>query len=140
MGVVGRIKIFFWGWPKEFQRDIRDGKKQWKLGMWTCFLLPQIFVREDSVADKDSLKLDKVRRKVYVRVGDVNSLTHYFLVTNIGYKRMVYDRNSSGMNNSLWGPQFALPMVGSTLRAVEKGTFMSDRVIGYNFLNFMLSE
>ena len=43
---------------------------------------------------------------------------------------MVYNGNYIGMNNSLWAPHFELPMVGSTLCAVEKGTFMADQDIG----------
>ena len=44
------------------------------------------------------------------------------------------------MNTSLWDPHFSLPMAGSNLRAVEKGTFLADRYIGDMFLNLILSE
>ena len=53
---------------------------------------------------------------------------------------MVYNGTYSGINTSLWDPHFALPMVGSTIRFVEKGTFMADWYIGDMLLNFMLSE
>ena len=53
---------------------------------------------------------------------------------------MLYHGTYSGMNTSLWAPRFALPMVGFTLRSVEKVTFMEDRDIGQMLLNFMLSE
>ena len=53
---------------------------------------------------------------------------------------MVYNGTYSGLNNSLWSPQFALPMVGSNLCAVDKGTFMEDQGIWDMLLNFMLSE
>ena len=48
--------------------------------------------------------------------------------------------SSSGMNTSLWDPHFALHTVGSTLCAVEKGTFMTYQYIGEMFLNSILSE
>ena len=53
---------------------------------------------------------------------------------------MIYNGTYRGMNTSLWDPHFALPMVGSTIYAVEKGKFMEDRDIGYMLLNFILSE
>ena len=53
---------------------------------------------------------------------------------------MVYNGTYSGMNTSLWDPHFALPMVGSTISALEKGTFMEDWYIGDMLLDFILSE
>ena len=43
---------------------------------------------------------------------------------------MVYHGTYSGMNTSLWAPHVALTMIGSTLRAEEKGAFMADQDIG----------
>ena len=53
---------------------------------------------------------------------------------------MVYNGTYSGMHTSLWDLHFAPPMVGSTIRAVEKGKVMADQDIGWMLLNFMLSE
>ena len=53
---------------------------------------------------------------------------------------MVYNGTYSSINTSIWDTHFALPMVGSTIRFVEKGTFMADWYIGYMLLIFMLSE
>ena len=53
---------------------------------------------------------------------------------------MMYNRKLSGLNSSLWAHNFALTIVGSTLRVVEMGTFMADRDIGEIFINYMLSE
>ena len=53
---------------------------------------------------------------------------------------MIYNGTYSDMNTSLWDPHFALPMVGSTICAVDKGTFMADWEIGYMLLNIMISE
>ena len=73
-------------------------------------------------------------------MGEVNILTHYFLVMKGEDIRMIYNGTFTSLHTSLWYPQFSLPMVGSTLRAVEKGTFMADWEIGEILLNFMLSE
>ena len=44
------------------------------------------------------------------------------------------------MNTSLWDPHLALHVVGSTVYAVEKGTFVADQDIGEIFLKFILSK
>ena len=82
------------------------------------------------MAAKESRELAKVRRRGYVRVGEVNILTHYFLVTKVEYIRMVYNVTYTVLNRSIWDTHFELPMVGFTLCDVEKGTFMADRYIG----------
>jgi hypothetical protein len=51
---------------------------------------------------------------------------------------MVYNGTSSGMNNHLWAPWFALPTFYALARTLEVGTFMGDSDIGEMFLNFML--
>ena len=44
------------------------------------------------------------------------------------------------MDTSLWDPHSALPIFGSNICAVEKGTVMSDRDMGDMLFNFMISE
>ena len=53
---------------------------------------------------------------------------------------MVYNGTYSGINTLLWAPNFTLPMVGSTICDVQKGTFAEDQDKGQMLLNFMLSE
>ena len=53
---------------------------------------------------------------------------------------MVYDASVSGLNDSLWAPRFAMPTLGTHLRAIEEGTYMGDCDIGDCFLNFILHE
>ena len=71
---------------------------------------------------------------------EVDILTRYFSMPKVEDIRMVYNRTYSGLRSSLWEPHFALPKVGSTLQAVERGTLMADRDIGEMLLNFMLSK
>ena len=47
--------------------------------------------RYDNVAAKESVKLTKVRRRGYVRVGEVNILTNYLSVTKREEIWMVYN-------------------------------------------------
>ena len=117
-----------------------NGQKQWQVVPWPCFLRPQIVVRYDNVAVKEYGRLAKVRRRGYVRVGEVNSLTNYFSVAKGEDTRMVYNGTSSGLNTSIWAPQFTLPTAVSTLQAVDKVNFMVDQNIGEMFLNLIPSE
>ena len=76
------------------------------------------------MSEKESLKLAKFRKRGYIRVGYVKSLTHYFSVSKGEDTRMLYSETYSSINASLWDNHVALPIVVSTLHAVEKGTLM----------------
>ena len=54
-------------------------------------------------------------------MGEVNILNPKLLLPKGEDIRMVYNGTYSGMYTSLWDPHSAIPMVGSTLCAVEKG-------------------
>ena len=62
------------------------------------------------------------------------------MLPNVEDISIVYNGTYSGMNTSLLDPHFALPMVRSTIRALEKVVFMVDQDIGDMLLNFLLSE
>ena len=51
---------------------------------------------------------------------------------------MVYNATSSGPNDAVYAPWFALPTVELHLRAVDVNTYMGDYNIGKMFLNFVL--
>jgi hypothetical protein len=84
-------------------------------------------------------KLDKVRKRRYIRSAFVRSLTAFFAVPKGSDDiRMVYDGTISGLNDAIWVPRFILPTLESHLRAVDETTFMADVDVGDCFLNFML--
>ena len=85
------------------------------MGPWPRFPHPQLVEKDEKVVEKECIKLAKVRKRVYVRMGEVKILPHYFSVPKGEDIRMVYNRTLSGSNSSLWAPNFALPTVGSTL-------------------------
>ena len=90
--------------------------------------------------EKECIKSENVINRGYVRMVYVKILTRYLSMTKGDDIRMVYNGKSSGLHSYLWAPHFALPTVGSTIWAVDRGTFMVDRDIGEMFLNFMFSE
>ena len=107
-----------------------DGQKQWQVVPRPRFLQPQRVEIDEKVSEKECVKLTKVRRRGYVMMGEVKSLTHYFSLPKRKDIRMLYNRTLSGINSSLSTPHFALPSVGSTLWSVDRGVFMVDRDIG----------
>ena len=109
-------RCLFWRCIRGFRKSNRDGQKQWQVGLWPRFQKSQKSARDTEVGKKDQNKLAKVLRKGYFRAGDVRSLTQYFYVPNLEYIRIVYNGKMSGLNGAIWNPNFALPMVASTLR------------------------
>ena len=80
-------------------------------------------------------------RKRYIDSGQVDSVTSFFSVPKEEEDiRMVYNATSSGLNDAVWCPWFALPTVKTNLRAVEDGTFMADCDVGEMFLNVLLHD
>ena len=49
--------------------------------LWPHFIHPQKVERDDNMAAKESGKLVKVRRRGYVRVGEVKMLNRHLLAT-----------------------------------------------------------
>lgn len=126
----------------EIQELVRDGQTPWLTGNFPRFLKPQQKLRAMEVQEREAAKVLLVRVKNYIETGDVNSLTHFFLVpkakgTDIC---MVYNGTSSGLNSVLWALHFFLPTMSAQLRALKEGTYMGDMDIREMFLNFMLHE
>jgi hypothetical protein len=123
-------RLFFWRWTPKFQKHARDG-------------IPVLWLSGKKLNKNLEMKkkLNKVRRRGYVKPGQVKSLIRFFAVPK-GDKdiQMVYDGTASGFNASVWVPNFGLPTVETLLRATSPDTWMVDLDIGDMFLNFMLDE
>jgi hypothetical protein len=132
--------VFFWRWTREHRREVRDGLRVW----FSRSKLPRYWGRQRWPVDtkqREQLKekILKVVRRRYVSYGDVRSLTSFFAVPKgIGDIRVVYDATKSGLNSSIWAPNFALPTVASVLRNADDKTFYGDIDIGEMFLNYFL--
>ena len=132
---------FFWRWPKEYQRTMRDGLKVWLRDEGPRNKRGQRPERDAAVKAKMKEKLMKVRDRRYICPGKVDSLTNYFSVPKGEFDvRMVYDGTASGLNILIWVPRFPLPTAETHLRGLEPGTFMGDVDLGECFLNFILHE
>ena len=92
------------------------------------------------MAKKEAMNLNQAQKLGYISIGEVNFLTHYFLVPR-GYDvGMVYNQALSGFNYALWAPQFYFLTVLTTLRSTYEGTYIADRHIGKISLNLMFSK
>jgi hypothetical protein len=131
----------FWRWGKAYWMEARDGAK-----VAVCDKLPNFRKRQDLPKDKNTKtliqgKVNKVRKRGYIKGGRVASVTSFFAVPKGDDDiRMVYNGTSCGLNDAVFAPWFALPTMDSHLRAVDIGTYMADCDIGEMFLNFMLDE
>jgi hypothetical protein len=131
--------IFFWRWTREHRKELRDGLRVW----FKRSELPAYWGRqrwpEDCTQRQQLEKILKVFRRRYVSSGFVKSLTGFFAVPKgVGDIRVVYDATKSGLNASIWAPNFFLPTITSVLQNADDKTFYGDIDIGEMFLNYFL--
>jgi hypothetical protein len=105
------------------------------------YLQAQKNERDPAVKIHVIAKLEHARKRGYIGVGLVSSLTSFFAVPKgTDDIRMVYDASKSGLNESIWVPRFPLPTMVNHLRAVERGTYMADLDVAEMFLNLNLHQ
>ena len=133
--------LFFWRWPSEYKKDVRDGLEVCVEGQ-----LPEYWARQRWPADakeREQLreKLFKPVSKNYIARGFVKSLISLFAVLKGEDDiRIVYDATKSGLNEAIWAPNFYLPTVDSVLRNADNHTWYGDIDLGEMFLNYFLDE
>jgi hypothetical protein len=135
---------FFWKWPLEFVREIRDG-------------MPPRFIHDPPAcmdrqrpnvnplfAEQERTKVFKVIKRGYLRPvkrNDLRSLMHYFSVPKGDNDiRMVYDGSKCKLNAATFAPWFAVPTSSTLERTVVSHTIQCDNDFGDMFLNFQLHK
>ena len=136
----GGSRTFFWRWGDHWKGS-RDGARvHVKSNLPNC-RDKQSIPKDQKVKEKIIEKLSDVRMKGYIKRGEVKSLTSFFAVPKSDDDiRMVYNGTSSGLNDAVWAPWFALPTVDTHLRATVPETYMCDIDLSEMFLNFMLDK
>jgi hypothetical protein len=96
------------------------------------------FVRE--LAREKILKL--IKHCYLQNIGITVKSTIKWLAVPKGYDdiRLVYDATANWLNECVWVLTFWLPTVDSMARALNKGSWMTDRDVEDMFLNFQLHE
>ena len=133
--------LFFWRWNGEVQqKDARDGMEIYVSGN-----LPSSQAKPARCASLPHLKLmaskvESMLKRGYLEEGFVRSNVHYFSVPKGEDDiRVVFDGTSSGLNNSLWAPNFYLPSSQSALLLLTFSSWMADVDFGEMFHNFFVA-
>ena len=133
--------LLFWRWPREIREAARDGFPLFirkKLPRW---IRKQRLPKEIYMQEKMAIKFKKVMNKGYVGDGTVLSMINCFAVAKGEDDiRLVYDGTKSGLNDSLWAPNFFLPSVDSMLMHIDKNTWCADLDLSEMFLNYPLHK
>jgi hypothetical protein len=133
---------FFWNWPLEFVRKVRDGMPPRFIHDPPACMDRQRPNSNPLFAEQERKKVFKVIKRGYLRLvkrNELQSLMHYFSVpkgdTDI---RMVYDGSKCKLNTATYAPWFAVPTSSTLERTVVPGTIQGDNDFGDMFLNFQL--
>jgi hypothetical protein len=82
-------------------------------------------------------KLDGMVKRDYLEKGYVSNSVHFFAVPKGDSDiRVVFDGTSSGLNETLWAPNFFLPSAKSAAMCLTFETWMADMDFGEMFHNF----
>ena len=132
--------LFFWRWNgAEQQVAARDG-----IPIFVASPLPTR--RRQKECSLDAKQIPMVASKVavmwsrdYLEAGHVTNSVHFFAVPKGDEDiRVVFDGTSSGLNTTLWAPNFFLPSAKSAAMVMCFSTWMSDMDFGEMFHNFNL--
>ena len=79
--------------------------------------------------------------KSYVELGRIHTHLHYFAVPKGDHDiRVVFDGTSSGLNETLWSPNFFLPTSRNASELLSFDSWMADVDFGEFFHNFFADE
>jgi hypothetical protein len=133
--------LFFWRWPP-YARDLAlNGHPPWFLADPPHYKVPQRPEPDSSLRERICKKLDVPLSRRYIAPGKVLSLTSFFSVPKgESDLRMVYDASRSGLNATLWAPNFQLPMSETLTDLLDSSSWMRDLDLGEHFHNFPLHE
>ncbi|KAI2491134.1 hypothetical protein MHU86_23420 [Fragilaria crotonensis] len=130
--------LFFWRWNGAEQiRAARDG-----IPVFVASALPTKRRHKMGSINREqramvAVKMEGMIKRDYLESGFVANTVHYFSVpkgdTDI---RVVFDGTSSGLNNTLWAPNFFLPSAKSAAMCMSFSTWMADMDFGEMFHNF----
>ena len=96
---------------------------------------------ESSIKSLVTTKLQLMLDKSYLEQGPVTSLLHYFAVPKGDSDiRVVFDGTSSGLNDTLWSPNFIIPTARHAGELLNYSSWLSDMDFGEFFHNFHMDS
>lgn len=131
--------LVFWRWNGEDQRrSARDGMTIFSTRDQEQSPTPKPRF-SPSDATLVAAKMDIMMNRSYLETGFVKAKLHYFGVAKGDSDiRVVFDGTSSGLNSTLWAPNFFLPTSRDAAMLLTYNTWMADVDFGEMFHNFFM--
>ena len=136
----GGSSLFFWRWngPEQI-RAARDGIKIFVAAKLPMQRKKKAVRLAPGLQALVAAKLDVMTTRDYLETGHVSNTVHYFAVPKGDSDiRVVFDGTSSGLNETLWAPNFFLPSARSASLCMSFDTWMADMDFGEMFHNFQM--
>ena len=140
VGWKGGSSLFFWRWNGSAQVEAaRDGLRVFVVAPLPTKRHQKGMVLEGLQKRLVAEKLDGMVQRGYLEAGQVSNTVHLFAVQKGENDiRVVLVGTSSGLNETLWSPNFFLPSAKSVDMILTFATWMSDMDFGEMFHNFNL--
>lgn len=134
--------LMFWRWNGQEQRQAaRDGMEIFIQSPLPRGRQPKRVHQEATQRQQVSEKIEGMLKRSYLETGFVSSTLHFFPVpkgdTDI---RVVFDGTLSGLNETLWAPNFYLPTAKAAALHISYSSWMSDMDCGEMFHNFFMDK
>ena len=131
---------FFWRWPKESRKQVRDGYPVYVEGKLPKYRKIQRLPKEQYMINRMKEKVGSICARGYLEKGYVQSLINCFAVPKGESDiRLVYDGSKSMLNSVVWAPNFYLPNIDTLLGSCTPKTWFADLDLGEMFLNYNLN-
>ena len=137
---VDGSSLFYWRWPVEFRKRIRDGTPFCRMSTilpWKGQNYTIDTAEEQAAVEK---KEDKFINRRYIELADKPPMIHIprFTVPKDTDIRVVWDCTRTGVNDKLFCPKFFLPTAQNLFDVIHPQSYSADFDIGEQFHNFPL--
>jgi hypothetical protein len=119
----------------------RDGVPVWFERPGPTTREAQSLISDPAIQANAKEKIGKVVRRRYLVTKDIiiKLLIKYFAVPKGDDDiRIVYNTMANRLNKCVWAPSFWLPTIDTLVHALDENSWMTDRDLGYMFLNYQL--
>jgi len=119
-------RLFFWRFPKEFQRQMRDGTPFYHLAAPPVGHAHNMPAPSQQAEIETQKKVFKLRYQHFIERGFTDLITQRFSVVKLGVDgvireiQVVWNSKSNGHNATLWAPGFMLDDIGDVIEMVTK--------------------
>ena len=136
-------RLVHFRFPERYRKEARGKVKVYFKRHRPTTLKMQPIIEDVTICAKTKEKISKVLKQRYLLPSDS------LVKLNIKYSavpkgdnnvRMVYEATANKLNEAVWVPTLWLPTIDSLVHTVCSTSWMTDRDLGYMFLNYQLHE